>query len=80
VDEADRYVQLEQGFERLSRHRSRNDVPADDDVIDSRVVDVSKDGLERREVAVYVVECGDPLGSARHRFSRPHEAVGAAAA
>ena len=64
-DELDRQIQREQALERLARHRSGQDVAAHDDAIDTRLADFGKDRIERRQVAVNVVERRD---ACRHRY------------
>ncbi len=47
-------------------HRSRNDITSDHDAVDSGLPNVVEYRLERREIAVDIIERGDPHGGARY--------------
>ena len=67
LNELNRQWRREQTLERLSRHRAEDRVASNDDEVDICGMDILQHGLERREVAMNVIERGDPHG--RHGLS-----------
>ena len=59
MNELDGYIEAEQPRQHLARHRSRQDVAADDDLIDFSGADVRQHCVEGRQVAVDVVQAGN---------------------
>ena len=53
------HVDVRQTVQRFARHRTGQHVAADDDAIDAGAADVVERGVERRQVAVDVVEGRD---------------------
>jgi hypothetical protein len=70
ADEPNRKIEVQQGRDRLPRHRPRNHIAPHDDLVDSVAMDLLEDGLESGEVPMNVVDGGDPHGRLP-RSSRP---------
>jgi len=54
-----RLEEADQLSQHLARHRSRKHVAADHDVVDGSVASLVEHRLERREIAVRVIESGN---------------------
>ncbi len=52
-------VEIHQSREALGRHRPRKHITANDNPIDAARLHIAQHGLERRQIAVDVVESGD---------------------
>jgi hypothetical protein len=55
VDELHRQIQVEQESERFTRHRTRNDVPSDHDLIHARLLNLLEDSFQRRDIRVDII-------------------------
>jgi hypothetical protein len=64
-NESHRNGQVQQTAQRFAGHRARHDVAPDHDAIDPGLENLFEHGLERRQVAVDVVERGDAHGGPR---------------
>ena len=62
-DEIGRRAEVEQTLQDRGGHRPDDDVAADDDAVDALSRDVFEHGLERRQVAVDVVDRGYAHGA-----------------